>query len=75
MTVDEMADELGFSRTNVSRWVNDRLKPRDVILKAWALRCGVPYVWLYDGTIPPDGPGSNIARCLTLPDRRGRSVA
>ena len=72
LSVEQIAGELGVSRSSVSRWLNDRAQPRTAYLKVWALRCGVPYTWLRYGTVPPDKDGSNIARCLTLADRRRR---
>jgi transcriptional regulator with XRE-family HTH domain len=75
ISVEQMSDYLGVSRSSVSRWLNDRDEPRSGFLRVWALRCGVPYTWLRDGTIPPDGMGSIIARCLTLPDRAARERA
>ena len=42
LTTEQIADELGYSRSSVSRWVNDKGPVRPMILKEWALRCGVP---------------------------------
>ncbi len=41
---------LGVSRSTVSRLVNDRGPVPAVYLREWALRCGVDYGWLVDGT-------------------------
>src|SRR6266705_6716894 len=47
MSVEQMAGELGVSRSTISRWLNDRgAAPRAAYLKLWALRTGVPYGWL-----------------------------
>lgn len=47
MTAVEMADELGLSRSTVTRWLASDAAPiRPIYLKEWALRCGVPYTWL-----------------------------
>jgi transcriptional regulator with XRE-family HTH domain len=41
--VQEMARELGVSRSTISRWMNDRgASPRSIYLTRWAARCGVP---------------------------------
>lgn len=47
--VEQMSDELGVSRSTVSRWINDKGPVRPIYLKQWALRCGVPYEWLATG--------------------------
>jgi len=49
VTEQAMADELGMSRATVSRWTNDHGPVRDIFLKQWAMRCGVPYHWLKHG--------------------------
>lgn len=46
VSVQEMADELGVSRGTISRWCNDKNRPRRSDLRLWALRCGVPFDWL-----------------------------
>lgn len=61
MTVQEMADELGMSRGQISRYLNDKGIPKRAVLLAWALRCGVPFEWLAYGSVkqtPPDDGGS-----------------
>ena len=53
MTVQDMADELGMSRTSLSRWLNDRgTPPRAAFVRLWAQRCAVPYEWLMNGKTP-----------------------
>lgn len=50
LTTEEIAAELGVSRSTISRWLNDRgAPPRPVYIRMWALRCGVPYGWLKEG--------------------------
>lgn len=61
ISVQEIADYLGVGRNTVSRWINGRIAPSVQTLRLWALRTGVPYAWLRDGTTP-DGPGSGDAR-------------
>lgn len=58
MTVQEMADETGMSRQQLSRYLNDKgERPRRAILVTWALRTGVPVEWLVTGTEPTEnGP-------------------
>src|SRR5436190_9951656 len=56
VTVQDMADELGMSRGQVSRYLNDKGIPRRAVLVAWALRCGVPFEWLSTGQEPAPAP-------------------
>lgn len=57
----DFADEIGVSRSTIKNyeapgWNRER-KP--IVLKAWALRSGVSYDWLVNGTTSePDGPGT-----------------
>ncbi len=44
----EMAEYLGVGGGTVSTWINGRITPDTRTLRLWALRCGVPYVWLLD---------------------------
>lgn len=55
LTVEEMADELGVSRSTVSRWVHDKGPMRPLYQKVWALRCGVPADWLTGAASDPAG--------------------
>lgn len=58
MSVQEMADYLEVGRNTVSRWINGHIEPGGAVVRLWALRTGVPYGWLRDGTTNPrqDGP-------------------
>lgn len=57
LTVSELAEELGVSRSTISRWLNDRANkpPRAAYLRSMASRCGVSYDWLRDGEVPTTG--------------------
>lgn len=47
VSVEQMAHELGVSRSTISRWMNDRgTPPREIYVKRWAVVCGVPSDWL-----------------------------
>ena len=63
--VQEMADYLGVGRNTVSTWINDRITPSRQTVMLWAMRCGVPVIWLETGQAPaepgPDG-GSYTTR-------------
>lgn len=54
----EFADELGVSRNSVSNAERGTTTPREITLRAWALRTGVPLAWIKTGeapTVPPNG--------------------
>lgn len=48
----EFADAVGIARTTVINYENDRVRPRTIVLRAWALRTGVPVHWLVNGESP-----------------------
>lgn len=63
VTVQEMADELGVSRTTVSNYMHGRTHPSRSVGRIWALRTGVPFAWLITGNTDIDGNnGAAIAR-------------
>lgn len=62
MSVQQMADTLGYSRSSISRWLNDQDEPRAAIKAQWALLTGVDRDWLEQGhgssaPPPPRGGG------------------
>lgn len=58
----EFADELGVSRGTVSNNERGTVAPRQIVLKAWALRTGVPLKWLETGEAPgATGPGGGAS--------------
>jgi AraC-like DNA-binding protein len=61
VSVEEIADEIGVSRSTVSRWLNDRgSPPRSGYLTLWAWRTKVDQHWLRDGQAP-GGPRDGTA--------------
>ena len=50
----EMAAYLDVDRSTVTNWMSGRINPRVQSLRLWAMRCGVPFEWLRDGTAPAD---------------------
>ena len=56
ITVQEMADYLGVSRGSVGNWINGRVEPSLQTTRLWALRTGVPYLWLEHGDEPAPAP-------------------
>lgn len=64
------ADELGIARGTVGNYEHEHVAPRKVVLKAWAMRTGVPLEWLETGVAPTmegPGPGVNQTPGRTLP--------
>lgn len=60
---DEIADVLGVHRNTVGNYLRGDTEPGRAVLRVWAMRCGVPYVWITTGETPrdnPDGPPSTI---------------
>lgn len=56
VSVEEIAEEIGVSRSTVSRWLNDRgMPPRPGYVKLWALRTGVDHSWLLGTQRPQPG--------------------
>lgn len=50
VSVQEMADELGVTRSTLTRWMSDiGAAPRPAFLRVWAMRTGVDYQWLSTG--------------------------
>lgn len=56
---DQLAERMGVSRNTVSNHESGATKNiRGITLKAWALACGVPLMWLQDGSITGPGDGA-----------------
>jgi transcriptional regulator with XRE-family HTH domain len=56
VTGRQMAAYLGVNEATVSTWINGRISPSTQTLRLWALRTGVSYTWLRDGTGARPGP-------------------
>jgi transcriptional regulator with XRE-family HTH domain len=54
LTVEQIADDLGVSRSTVSRWIHDKGPVRKIYLSQIALRCAVPAEWLRTGVAGPE---------------------
>jgi transcriptional regulator with XRE-family HTH domain len=57
MSVGDMAEYFDVHRNTVSGWVHGRIRVDTRTLRLWAMRTGVPYEWLRDGTAPSNGGG------------------
>ena len=55
--VTGMADYMGVTRQAVGNWIAGRVKPSKQTMRLWAMRTGVPLVWLETGAAPVVGPG------------------
>jgi len=61
-SVQDMAEYLGVSRNTVGSWINGHIVPSKQTLRLWAMRTGVPFVWLETGQVVVDdnGPETGI---------------
>lgn len=55
VTPEEMAAELGVHVNSVYNYMSGRTHPKLAMVKLWAMRTGVPYVWIIDGDDADDG--------------------
>lgn len=59
LSQQQLAELIDVHRRSVTNYEGDRFAPKRPVLISWALACGVPLVWLIDGTVPatpPNGP-------------------
>lgn len=56
ISVATVAIRLGYSRSTISRWLNDQDVPRTVVLDAWARETEVDKQWLETGAGSPTSP-------------------
>ena len=52
----EFAAEIDVSRRTVGNYESGSVAPRRIVLKAWALRSGVPLEWLETGSVTHESP-------------------
>lgn len=57
MDQGELADAMGVSRRTISNNESGNVKPRVIVIRAWALATGVSAAWLETGVSAPDGGG------------------
>jgi transcriptional regulator with XRE-family HTH domain len=53
ISVQDMADRLGVSRTTVSNYEHERTEPNRATLRAWEAETRVPMWWLVNGGDEP----------------------
>lgn len=58
---DDLARALGVSRPLISKFEKDEREIRRAYATAWAVRCRVPFEWLWDGKAPKEG-STNLGR-------------
>ncbi len=59
LTVKEFAAEIGISPKSVNNYEGDHVEPRKIVMNAWAMRTGVPLIWLEKGIAPGDHGGGD----------------
>lgn len=57
----DFAAEIGVSRGTVSNYEKGHVAPREIVLRAWALRTGVPVEWIRTGHAPANDGGPRPA--------------
>ncbi len=68
MSVEDMAAELGVSRSTISRFINDRgAPPRTGYVKLWCQRTGVSQEWVLGRSLVPAGRGMTITSLSLAP--------
>lgn len=78
MDQTQFAKAIGVSRATVSNYESSDRKPREIVLRAWALATGVPVEWLKFGqqSAGPDSGGSLRVRSVQrMPVFAGRRLA
>ena len=66
----DFAAEIDISPRSVSNYESEAVSPRKLVLKAWALRTGVPLEWIETGVTPENnggGDGSSMVNIYYLP--------
>jgi transcriptional regulator with XRE-family HTH domain len=71
MSVQEMADALGVSRTSISSWIHERNRPNRPSVMLWAMRTGVPLHWIETGHEPGSGLCGECAARDSNPEPAG----
>ena len=67
----ELADRIDVARTTIGNYERgDISKPKRLVVRQWALACGVDFEWLWTG-IPSteDGPNPEVAGLPNITDR------
>lgn len=55
----EMKDILGVSPATMTNYLSGKTRPKDGMLRQWAMRCAVPFDWLrYGIEASNDDPGT-----------------
>lgn len=78
LSVQAMGETLGYSRSTISRWLNDQDQPRAAIMAQWSLITGVDRGWLETGEYsgpptPPESKRDTSALDKLTQEKKGRS--
>lgn len=60
-----MADYAGVARETMSRYLSGKAPAPLAVVRVLALRTGVPFAWIQDGTTPPRHSGPDQGGSLT----------
>lgn len=78
LSQSDFAAEIDVSPRSVSNYESEAVTPKKIVLKAWALRTGVPLEWIETGEVPNNGDGGDGASMVNyyyLPKPRLLAVA
>ena len=59
----DFAAEIDISPRSVSNYESEAVAPKRLVLKAWAMRTGVPFEWIVNGDINPGNDGISVKDC------------
>lgn len=62
----ELADLIGVSRNTIGNAEKGKVRPRKIVLNAWALATGVPVTWIETGDMPGPSPDGGLGIIIPL---------
>lgn len=59
VSVSQMAELLDVNRNTIGNYLGGRSEAPVAVLRVWAMRCGVPFDWLRDGSVDDNPEGDD----------------
>ncbi len=76
LSLQQLADRVGVTRTSLENWENDRSEPRGVKVMKLAGVLQVPMIWLLTGDAPPSSDrDAAVLETATIVQKLNRAVA
>ena len=66
LSQSEFASEIDVSPRSISNYESEAVQPKKIVLKAWALRTGVPLEWLETGHAPSGNDSGDDASMVKI---------